>query len=594
MTPLTPMPAPAELFAVARIANLEKAADTAISWSGLPMNWRSLLEKELPGISRIAVMTAPLDFAATLDPASGETPKVHWAFAVAAPSTDAAAGFFRQQGVAVVSREAGAYQATIDKNLSCVVARALGAAPARVVCSSELSDVEALWPYMTRGMPTESFGKSDVHAHVSAEPFRRRYGAQVGMVRTVGVPFLLRELSVDHPKLDRALHEVLYGGADEIVALAADADRLDFDIAVAPSSDMLDVSMAFSLSGQKSWWSQTMAKASGQMGAPPDTFWKLPATSTSGSYNTYADTERLRGIVLSLRDLLDGFLDYQKMSEARRRPFVDAFEKAATSGGKGVAATLPVTPATAVAASSSDEVQMMKAAIGQHLGITEKGGAEAMAFFSEATKAIGDKGFRNQLVKKHKIPANVLPTARERPLTGKDLPKGGKRYELTLPGALFTEGKLSLEQAGKKAKGKVGPPLTVHLLALPDGPLTWIAIGTDDKALITALTGARAGTGPTLATREGLTLLRTTPSLSGGFTTLAAILGSIDERLSHSGNERFAIDKLPHLGLTPILYTLTSTMKGPGPSTTVVARIPKAVVEDSVGLAATQVARRMH
>jgi hypothetical protein len=84
------------------------------------------------------------------------------------------------------------------------------------------------------------------------------------------------------------------------------------------------------------------------------------------------------------------------------------------------------------------------------------------------------------------------------------------------------------------------------------------------------------------------------PSLSGGYTTLASILGSVDERLSRSGKERFAIEKLPHLGVTPILFTLTSTMKGPGQSTTLLTRIPRAVIEDSVGLAATEVSRRMH
>jgi hypothetical protein len=591
LSPMSPVSAPAELFAVARIANLEKTADTAVAWSGLPLNWRSLIEKDVPGISRIVALSAPVDFAAALDPGPGEMPKVRWAFAVGAASTDAAVGFFRQQGIGVVSREGGAYQASVKDDLACVIDRALGAAPTRVVCSSDLADVEVLLPYLTRGMPTESFGKSDIHAHVAAEPFRRRYGAQVGMVRTVGVPFLLRELSVDHPKLDRALHEVLYGGADEIVALAGDADRLDFDIAVSPG-DVLDVSTSLSFSGQKSWSSQTLAKASSQMAGAPETFWKLPATATSGNYNTYADTERLRGIVLSLRDLMDGFLDYHKMTEARRRPLIDAFEKVATSGARSASATLPFS-ATA-AGPSSEDVQALKAAIGQHLGVTEKGGAEAMAFFSEFTKSVGDKGLRDNLLKKHKIPANMLPTAKERPLTGKDLPAGGKRYELTLPGALLSGGKLALDQAGQKAKGKAGPPLTVHLIALPDGPLTWIAIGTDDKALIAALTEARAGTGKTLATRDGLAPLRTLPTLSGGFTTLSAVLASIDEKLSRFGKERFAIDKLPHLGMTPILLTFTSTMKGQGATATLAARIPRAVVEDSVGLAATEVARKMH
>ena len=136
LPPLAQVPPPAELFAVARVPNAAKTADTGAAWSGLPANWRSMLDKAVPGLSQAARLDAPLDLAAMLDPASVEAPRVLWAFSVGAPSTDVAAAFLRSQGARVTQQAAGAYRAEVGNGFVCLVVRSLGASPARVVCST--------------------------------------------------------------------------------------------------------------------------------------------------------------------------------------------------------------------------------------------------------------------------------------------------------------------------------------------------------------------------------------------------------------------------------------------------------------------------
>ncbi|HEX3597077.1 MAG TPA: hypothetical protein VHU80_18345, partial [Polyangiaceae bacterium] len=146
LPPLVKVAPPAELFAVARIPNAAKTADTGVAWSGLPVNWRSLLDKAVPGLSQTAVLDSPVDFAAMLDPTSVEEPRVYWAFSVGASSTDTAAAFFRSQGAQVTQESAGAYRAKLGNDLTCSIVRALGSAPARVVCSEEAVNTDALAP----------------------------------------------------------------------------------------------------------------------------------------------------------------------------------------------------------------------------------------------------------------------------------------------------------------------------------------------------------------------------------------------------------------------------------------------------------------
>jgi hypothetical protein len=599
LPPLVKVAPPAELFAVARLPNAAKTADTGIAWSGLPMNWRSMLGKAVPGIERAAALDAPVDFAAMLDPASAEEPRVEWAFSIGAASTDAAAAFFRAQGATVTSEAAGAYRARIGKGLTCVVVRALGIAPARVVCSDQAVNADALAPYMSCGMPTESFGNnSELHAHVTAEPFRRRYGSQVTLIRTVGVPFLLRELSLDHPKFDRALRDVLYGLADEVIALAYDLDRLDLDATLAAGGSALDLSTTLAMSGQRSWWSQSAVHAAGSGGPAPDTFWRLPLDSTSAGYSSFGDTERYRGIAASLRELADGWLDYHKLSERRRVPLVEALEQMITTGASTANSTLPdegsAPPSDKGRGSNAESV---RAALGQHLFVLDRGGERLAKLASELVKALGERALREHLGQSKMGPAARLPIGRERaPKFAKGLPPKTKVFELQIPATALT----STGSVGKPGKGnangkesapaeKPGEALSVVLVAMPDGPLTWFAFGTDEKMLEERLAEVKAGTGATLAKREGLGALKTETAISAGFSSLAALVGGMRRSLGDKEVPSLkSLTLLPHRGEAPMLFR--ATVEATGPKLTASGRIPRELVEDLVALAAASAA----
>src|SRR5262245_39156739 len=73
--PLTSVAKPAEVFALARVKNLATLADTAVAWSSMPVNWRTELAKEMPGLEQAVQLSAPVEFAAMLDPASTTEPR---------------------------------------------------------------------------------------------------------------------------------------------------------------------------------------------------------------------------------------------------------------------------------------------------------------------------------------------------------------------------------------------------------------------------------------------------------------------------------------------------------------------------------------
>ncbi len=578
---LEPATAPPGLFAIGRITDASKLADTAILWSGLPTNWRDLLTKEVPGFDRIAALGAPIDFAAALDPAS-EAPRVFRAFAFGVGSVDAAASFFRGQGYHVAA-DSGGYRIE-NGTLACLDVPALGASPARVVCSDEADGVNALAPYMARGLPSESFGASEVHIHVLAAPFRKRYSTQLMLLRTMGVSVALRELSLDYPKFDRALSDVLYPLADELIALGADIDRLDLDMTLTPNSDALDTNFVFALDGQQSFTGQALARSAGKGGPAPDIFWRLPGDATGATYSAYSDGARLRGIASSLRALLVGWLDYEQLSDVRQAALGQAFEDMLTLDAHSAYATLPILPSNVTGSTSpADRMrQTIQASLSGGLFIVDRNGDRFTRFASELVKSLDDKGFRAHLVKSKLVRAEQIPTARERgPRLAKGLPSGTKVFEFTLPGDAFGETD-ALEAPSKGKKRAAAQPLSVFFVAVPDGSSTWFGYSTDEKAIEDRLAGLRAGTASRLDKRDGLASLRSDTALTAGFSTLEALSASL-AAAGDFGMDAFS--HLPHHGETPMLWHTTSDARGPRATWT--GRIPKEVVQDAVALAAT-------
>jgi hypothetical protein len=484
-------------------------------------------------------------------------------------------------------------------SMNCEIAPARGVAPARVVCSDEMKSVDALSAYMTRGIPGESFGTSDVHVHVSGEPFRRRYSSELRLIKTMGVPFVLRELEVGHPKFDRALRDAVYGFADELIALASDVDRIEFDASLSPREDAIDTRMSVGMIGKRSWTAQGIIRASGSSGPPPDFFWQFPKDATAASYGMYADPEHAKGFVATLGELLDGWLDYNELGDVRRRPLVDAFEQMFTVPVHNAYASLPVgEPSRSPAGSRDRKDEAARKILGTHLFAIDNGGGRIQKFASELVKAFAYKPFRDRLVKSKLLRAEQLPVMRERSPKGKPgLPAGSKTFEMEfLPGAFSFEpsapflptkeggARKKLGGAPASVKTAPGPKTSIVLVAVPDGPRTWFAFGTDEALLLERLVETKAGNGATLTLRDGLAPLRTEKAVSAGFWSLAGTVGNLDD--SVLGRDalwsRSAVGRLPHRGETPMLYRVL--FEAVGPKVVISANVPQAVVEDIVAL----------
>ena len=169
--PLTPVEQPAGVFALARITDIGRAADALASLVALPMDWRTLLAKQAPDLSSAVPLGAPIDVAVMIDPVASLKPNFLWAVSVGASSTDAGVELLRARG-GVVTSSAGELQVVELESAGawCVVGPALGAAPARLVCSRRQDALDALQPYMTRTMPTEALGTSDLQLRLRAAP----------------------------------------------------------------------------------------------------------------------------------------------------------------------------------------------------------------------------------------------------------------------------------------------------------------------------------------------------------------------------------------------------------------------------------------
>lgn len=606
VAPLTSVSAPPGLFAVARVKNPGGLADIAAAWSGLPIDWRHVLAREAPKFERIFVSGAPLDFAAMLDPASRLEPHVLYAFSFGVSSADAVASFFRDQGGPVADLGGGTYRARVGDDLVCLAGPALGAAQARVVCSDEAESVDALAPYMSRGLATETLGTSEIHAFVTVEPFRRRYGSQVALVKTMGVPFALRELSLDDEKFDRALRDVLYGLADEVTALTHDLDRVELDVSLAPSGNDAIVAFSVSFAGQESFSSKAVARAAARAEPPANIFWKLPADATAAGFMGRSDPDTMRPIAASLRALADGWLEHQKLAESRRAPLLDALERVLVASPHAAYATVPagLAPAPPIRHVSAFANFVRRAATGE-IVVVDEGGDRVVALSSALVKALSDKTFREQLVKNHVFEAGELPVLRERPLGGKGAPKGAMVFELELPppatsSSAGTKPTLRNADPASRARGKkqrsaealspprgknpevAAEPFCAVLVVVPDGPLYWFAVGTDERALLARIAAAQTGSGSTMSSRRELAALRTDPVLSGGFSSLEAILGPVLEHLGRGPNPLL---QLPHRGQVPLLWRGVADAQGP--RFRFEGHVPRALIEDVVALAAS-------
>jgi hypothetical protein len=577
---LTPVNAPADVFAVVRASAPERLVDAGMKWGGLPFDWKVLLTKEVPGVDAVVDFEAPVDLVAMIDPSSGIEPHVLFAVSVGVSSVEGTLTFFQERGE-VVKRSERVVQ--LGPDLTCSVERALGQAPARLVCSDDGDAVRALAPYMTRGLPMESLSDADLHARVLAEPWRRRYGAQAALLRTAGVPLALKRIALDHPRFDGALRDVLYGAADEVLALFDDLESVTLDLTLAPDERHLQSTFALNLRGARSFTAAAIATSAARIDTPPESLWTLPSEVTSAAFaHSWGDVASYRPVVDALAALANGALDYLGVGERQRRPLVDGLSAALLMDQAVVSGHLLASPRTGRgdAPEAVDLAAALREEVGHELLIIEGPVDPYLDFLSALRGVSGDPRVRGRVEELVGIPKGALPTLRERgPKGATGLPRRTRVFEFALPAQLLGDTE--------------GPSVPFVLVLVPGTERSYVGLSADEEELLAHLEALQKGE-PRLGLRAGLATVRKGHALAGGFVTLLGILAEVDSPLADvarsssrggapvRGLSRRAGVILPHRGETPVAWRIVPQAEGP--RLTLSFEVPRAVVEDVTAL----------
>lgn len=472
---------------------------------------------------------------------------------------------------------------------TCVIAASAGATPARLVCGPKEKDVTTLAPYLTRTLPTQPGAASDVHLEVRFAPAEARYGSLL-RTQVQGLPVIAQaELAIGEPKFDRALVDAATGLADEVVAFAADADKLTLDASMDPAT-CLRTTASLSMKGKSSWVSGLMGERPERAGPPPAIFWRAPKDSASVFYGRGSDPKRFQPILRTLRLLLEGGLAKVNIgSEADHRALGELLDWPMGKDVETVTASGRVEVPDAKGAKRTPQ-QEAEALVNGWIGWGVVGYEESSANLAKHLRKLADvynrKGFQDPLRKElgpelskaiPKIKVGAGPAS-----LGADSLDLSIRVE-NVPAAL-----LDIKGAGPKDL----VTFEVHVLLMSDGKSrTWLAVGGGKpdglvKRLLAVKTGA-PDTG-TIASRADLDPLRRGTHMSGGFLSMAPLVKSLERTKSAFGGRedpRFerlmrAISTMPHQGDTPVFVTTSSTGSADAPKGEVALTASKPALED--------------
>lgn len=598
---LSPVAAPPDLFAVGRLKDAAEVADTIGAWTKLPVNWRRLLKREAPGVQSVVMFDAPVNFAAALDSTGpGPYPHAFAVFSIGLSSLDGALNFARRDGEHVRELRAGVYRIE-DGPMHCALAASVGRAPARLVCGHHAEDLKALLPYVTRGLPNEALSNSDLHVELRLAPFRRHYASQLEQVKTLGVPFVLKELSLDSPDFDRALADAVHGIGDELIDVIHDTDTIDFDMTIAKGKGVIDGTTRVKFIGKNSWSVNTLLDAGRRAAPAPDMFWLLPRDSTSATFSVGSNPDRMKDIGRTLGELAEGLLAHEKVPRRSRQRVVDSIEQIFKLGGPIVYARGPVASrlkADAKVSRAERKRDRIRTTLGWYLFGSHTKPATYKKLLNGLVSAYRDPQLRRAL--EHQlgllnISSKDLPVVRTR---GAGLP-GAVAYELDVPAKFLSRhafAELASEavtggmmhgkrKRKKRARRVAGKPFRMFLIVMPAKNGTWLGFSADEKALKSKLAILRKpGSNNTLASREGLDELKSDKVVSGGFMSLEGLVDGMRPTLSKLGHRGSQVDHLldamPHHGVTPMLFEMTMHPQGQGARLRWMIRVPKASVED--------------
>jgi hypothetical protein len=524
---LTPVIAPENLVAIATLRTPARTLDTAMAWTGLGIDFRTLLQSSGPGAAILPVLNleAPLDVVATIDPKIKNKPRVLFAASIGLTSRQAALDAFQGLEFPVEFVEPGVHLVRPSAKLVCFVAPALGKASARLVCGEDRESIELLSPYLTRGIPSEGTGDADLHVELRAEAPWRLYGDKTQLLQ-LGIPMLLGEVSIGNAEFDGALRDGATALVDELILGLGELKDLKLDArlrsdANASDKNELQADLAVAFQGSKSWLARALVDAEGRASAAPPTFWKLPADANQAAYSSTSNPALTQSGVDVLERLFQSGLGHLGASSGVQRSWSAAFKQAMDVRGPIVSARGNI-PKESLPA-TLDAREELRSAIGYAVLGVEDPDNRYTAWFEQTLVLYEDAALRKSMKAKYGLDASKLPK-----VVSKKGPAGlanARTYELSLPAALFAE---ALEEKGVDVSKLA--PIPIVVVTSRDAGYTWFGVSSYGSVLERKLATTLAKGGPegTLQGRAGLERLHSDPGNVAGFWTLGGLASGRD------------------------------------------------------------------
>ncbi|HEV8548279.1 MAG TPA: hypothetical protein VGQ57_04605 [Polyangiaceae bacterium] len=571
---LSPVAAPQGLFLVGRLQRPTGLADTVAKWAGLPVGLRDVLPFASKELDEVIAWDAPLEFLAVA--VGGRRAGVEGVLSLGLVGTGPALNLARHQGFEPKRIAPETYLLSPAPHLSCAIAPALGLAAARLVCAHRESELEELLPYATRGLPSVALGTKDLEVELKMEPIRQRFAAEIGSARLFA-GFVVRELSIDSPRFDTAVSDAVYASADELVALTHDLDTARVEGALDAQQHEATLEVTFDFRDHKSWVSSLIADPTRHPGPAPESFFSLPADADEGGYAQGHDPHLLDGISRSVLEIADAYLEHEKVGKATRARVGRLIQTYFAFDGASVHAegsALIAQGARDKAPPPADSGWMLLRSANPSTPALKTAAADFAAVLS-------DREWRAAVARKLKTDEKQIATARAVPLRGAGVPAGTMAVVLKIPADV---GEMMAGAIGWKAKkDEADAPVELAFALAPSDKETIFAFAPNVKELAARIAQATASKRPALATRPELERMKRFNANTGGFTTVAHLLGSssFGKRL---GSVPSALSGLPHHGLAPIFLEWVNE-PGATPKAVLRATVTAGVFEDLPGLA---------
>ncbi|HEX2672979.1 MAG TPA: hypothetical protein VHM25_18990 [Polyangiaceae bacterium] len=569
---LSPVAAPAELIALARFKKPQTAIETVAAWANFPYKLKDVLPAEMKSLEGVIAWDAPLEAAVALDPmGEGKVPEPLAVVSLGLTSLDGALDFARSKGQSVRRLRAGVYRIGDADQISCAAGVAVGAAPARLVCGHRAHDVDGLFNYATRGLSNEPLPNVDFQVELRLEPVKKKYQAELGSARLLA-GFLLREVQVDNPRFDRALSDVAYSLIDEATAVVHDLDKVRLDGTLDGAKNLVNARFNLKFAGQKSWLVQASTETLGMVEPAPELFWQMPAESTQAAFSVGWKPGRLKPIGKTLGELVDGYLESQKMPAGFRNQASKSVELLFEQNTKQVRAQgelqdLPSDPLLAAG----------YRVFGWQVAALDGDPKGPIAFLDNLSGTLGSRDLARLFKTRMNLDPALWPKVSSHGVQLRGYKPGAKAYRFDISRELlekYAKGQFKLEPTPKGKTAAKSIPLS--LLVAFDGDHTWIGTSPDEKALIKRLESLKDPQAPVLRSREGLEALKGMPHAAAGFFTLNRFAGQFGALAGEDTQKLFSA--LPHHGDTPIVFSYD--VAASGPEIAMSFALPRAAIED--------------